>query len=90
MEETTTITNNNAGIQSEASSLIERADVTAKRIEEANKRAEELLKKNEEIYSRILLSGRASAGTTQPVVDPNKEQTDRLNKMFAGTGLKLV
>lgn len=89
MEETTTNNNNNAGFQPETTPLLERADITAKRIEEANKRAEELLKKNEEIYAKILLSGRATAGTTQPIVDPNKEQKDRLNKMFAGTGLVL-
>ena len=89
MEETTTTTNNDVGVQSETASLVERTDALLKRIEEANRRSEETLKKNEEVLSRILLSGRSNAGTTAPVVDKEQAEKDRLNRILAPTGMKI-
>jgi len=47
----------------ETASMIQRADEVAKRMEEANKRSEELLTRQEAIASRLMLSGKAQAGT---------------------------
>jgi hypothetical protein len=64
-------------IQSEQSpaqtepNLLERAEAVAKRIEEANIKAETILTKNEAILSRIMLSGRSTAG--QEPAKPKEE-----------------
>lgn len=88
MEEKTTTTDNNAGVQSETASVIERADTLAKRLEESNKKTEELLKKQEELEAKRMLAGRSSAGFT-PVVDAEKEATDRLRNIFKNTAIRL-
>lgn len=54
-------------------SMLDRADATVVKIQEANKRAEELVLKQEAIASRIALSGRADAG----FIEKKEEISDR-------------
>lgn len=63
--------------------LIEKAESIAKRLEEANKRAEELARRNEETLARLMLSGRAQAGTIQKT--PEQEEEEQINKEVEGT-----
>ncbi len=52
-------------------SILEQAEIIAKRIEDANRRSEELLQKNEQAISRVMLSGRANGGV--PEIKPKEE-----------------
>ena len=74
--------NSEAGIQPGTTSMLERADNLAKRIEEGNKQLAELLRKQEEVLSRQLLSGRAEAGNPQqqPKIETPKEYAERIMK----------
>lgn len=74
--------------QVQEKTLIQQAEEMAKRIEEANKKAEEILKRNEEVLSRQLLSGRASAGTQQPVIDPETIKKEAMKQYFKGTAIE--
>jgi len=65
------------------SSMIERAEAVAKRMEEANLRAEELLKKNTEIYTRTVLGGRSEAGTA-PTPTPVITDIQRAKALMEG------
>jgi len=56
----------------ETTSIIDKADAVAKRMQEQNDRAEQLLIRQEAIAARMMLSGRAEAGQ----VNKTKEQTD--------------
>lgn len=64
-------------------SMIERADIIIKRIEEGNKRAEELLARQDALAARIALSGRAEAGFTQKPDAPMSE-IEYSKKFMAG------
>jgi hypothetical protein len=55
--------------------LLEKADSVAKRLEDANKRTEELLARQESAVARMMLSGRANAGTVKK--DPIQEQAEK-------------
>jgi len=71
-------------------SLIEQAEATAKRIEEANKRTEELLRRQEEIATRLLLSGKTQAGIPQktPEQEEQEQEDKRVKEMLARHGFK--
>ena len=56
-------------------SIIDRADTNAKRLEEANKKTEELLGRQEAVAARMMLAGRADAGT--PMKTPQEEARDK-------------
>lgn len=58
-EEKPATTDNDAGIQPEADSLIKRADSAAQRLKEENDRMEKLLKQKQELESRAVLMGRS-------------------------------
>jgi hypothetical protein len=61
----------------ETSSIIDRADAVAQRMEAANKKAEELLQRQEAIAARMMLSGRAEAGQiTKTPEQAKKEEID--------------
>lgn len=62
----------------ETSSIIDRADKAAQRMEQANKKMEELLTRNEAVAARLMLSGRAEAGT--PVKTPEQTQQEEVDK----------
>lgn len=92
-EETTKqqpIADTNIGVQSESTTLIERADQVAQRIEQANKRAEELLNRQEQILSRQLLSGRAEAGTGATQKTDAEIKAEKFKAYFKGTALERV
>lgn len=68
-------------------SVLQQAEATAKRIEEANKTAAELLDKQEKLLSKIILSGRATTGIEIKEVDPVKEAfDDKVKKIMANVG----
>jgi len=50
----------------EPASIIDRADAVAKRIEEANKKTEELIGRQEAVAAKMMLAGRAEAGSASP------------------------
>lgn len=61
----------------ETSSIIDKADAVAKRMEEANKRAEELLTRQEAIAARMMLSGKSEAGMPHKTAEQiEKEKLD--------------
>ena len=62
--------------------LLERAEAVAKRIEEANIKAETILTKNEATLSRIMLSGRSTAG--QEPAKPKEETPREYAKRLTG------
>lgn len=61
--ETPSTENSNVGSEPKADNIIDKADSVAKRLEEANKKSEELLKRHEAVVARMMLGGRAEAGT---------------------------
>lgn len=60
--------------QTETTSLIEKADNVAKRMEAANKKTEELLERQEAVAARLLLSGRAEAGAETKTPEQTTEE----------------
>lgn len=60
--------------------IISKAEAIAKRIEEGNKRTEELLKIQEQQIARVMLSGRAEAGTVAKT--PEEEKNEMLDKLI--------
>ena len=54
--------NADEGDQSQTTELIERANATAQRLEEANRKQEELIKRQEQLTARSILGGRSEAG----------------------------
>lgn len=67
-------TDNGAGSQPEATTLVDRADALVKRMEAANAEAKTLLERQERILANERLGGRSVAGHT--AVDPVKEKID--------------
>lgn len=62
----------------ETSSIIDKADAVALRMEQANKRAEELLTRQEAIAARMMLSGRTEAGSTNKTKEQlQQEEVDK-------------
>lgn len=61
---------------SETSSIIAKADAAAARMEAANKKAEELLIRSEAIASRMMLSGKAEAGSAKTPQQQQAEEVD--------------
>ena len=71
----------------ETTSVIDKADAVAQRMENANKKAEELLIRQEAIAARMMLSGRSEAGQinrTPEEVQKEKvqEEADKIIKQF--------
>ena len=60
-----------AGLQSETTSELDRADAIAERQKKENDRREEILRREEALEARRMLGGRAEAGQTQE----KKEET---------------
>lgn len=54
--------------------LLDRADISAERLEKALKANEEILKKMEAIESRRVLGGQTTAGQTPPVVEETPQE----------------
>jgi hypothetical protein len=68
--------------------LIEKAEIAAKRIEEANKKTEELLRRQEEIATKALLGGKSDAGQAPPPPKtPQEIAKDEAREYLKGTGL---
>lgn len=85
-EQTTTATEQPAknigdGNIPETTSLLDQADRTAKRMEEATKKFEELVKRNEAINARMMLAGRSQAG--QPTKTAEELQAEKDEKEIA-------
>jgi len=55
--------NTSKGNEPQTDNILDRADLIAKRLEEANKKAEELVKRHEAVAARMLLAGRTEAGS---------------------------
>lgn len=68
-------------------SIVERAEAAAKRLEEANKKQEELILAQEQIRARELLGGRALAGSSQPVVDKEKERRETVKNFWKDSAI---
>ena len=68
-------------------SIIERAEAANKQAQENIRKQEELLKRQEEIAAKMLLGGRAEAGTAPKVVDAEEEANKQAMSLLAGTGL---
>jgi len=65
----------------DTANILEKAESIAKRIEEANKKSEELVARQEAIAAKMLLSGRAEAGTIQKTPEQTKkEELDKIVK----------
>lgn len=75
--------NTDTGSKPEADNLIERASAIAERLEKANAQAEAAARRMEETASRIMLSGRASAG--EPIKTEQELLKENVDKMTAET-----
>jgi len=73
-------TNNDDGSEPKTTPLIERANATAKRLEEANQTMSENLDRQEEIYAKKALGGISEAGTEKekPVEISNEEYANKV------------
>jgi len=87
---TPTPSNNDGGSKSETTSIIDRADNIAKRLEEANKKSEELISKQEAIAARMMLGGKAEAGIQPKTPEEIKKQevAEMVKKTMARFGRK--
>jgi len=78
-----------AGNKSETISMLNRADKVAERMEQANKKAEELLARQEAIAARMIIGGRAEAGTLQKTAKEKQaeeiaKKLEALDKRYRG------
>lgn len=62
----------------ETTSIIDRADAVAKKLQEQNDRTELLLQRQEAIAARMMLSGRAEAGQVQKT--PQQAAEEQMNE----------
>ena len=74
-QEQKTTPDTNTGVQPETASFLDRADTTAKRLEEAYNKTAELLARQEELYARKLLAGKSEAGS-KPISDDDKLEAE--------------
>ena len=63
----------------DTSTLIQKAEAVASRMEIENKKFEDLIKRQEDAAARIMLSGKATAGEPKKTAEEEKEEA--LNKM---------
>lgn len=69
-------------VQQETTSLLDRADNTAKRIEEANRKAIEVLEKHEKIMARDVLGGKSERVAVEKQKETSPEEY--ANKIMKG------
>lgn len=60
----------------EAPNMLDRADATAKRIEEANAKTEALIRRQEQVAARMLLAGKTNAGQVKSPEEMTKDSDE--------------
>lgn len=84
----TAVEGSDGGVQPESSTLIEDANLAAKRVEEATKALKVQNDRREELMSQAILSGTAEAGGQPEPKETDDEKWAREAKVrYAGTGM---
>lgn len=80
--------NINGGDFAQTVNPIDRAERLVKGLEEANRKAEEILARNEQVLQRIILSGKAEAGSQQKQISPEEEKKQKAQEYWKGTAIE--
>lgn len=73
--------------KSNDTSLVDKAELVAKRLEDANKKQEELMLAQQEMRARDILGGRSSGNIEVPKPDPVKEKKEKIKAYWQNSAI---